>query len=92
MRIKATGGWLDGLSERLLQDKTVQLYCIFLSDKTNEIESGSKENFYYYIIPVKNKEIMGTDVELVSYKPELKKMILSIRPDVIHVFGTELIA
>ena len=92
MRIKATGGWLDGLSERLLQDKTVQLYCIFLSDKTNEIESGSKENFYYCIIPAKNKEIMGTNEELVSYKPELRKMILSINPDVIHVFGTELIA
>ncbi len=68
------GGWLTGMSDALLQDETIHLYIFF--PHTAKIE-GRQKNLHWYGFH---------EVDVRSYFSE---KIKEIRPDLIHIHGTE---
>lgn len=73
------GGWLTGLSDKLLENKEINLCICYPDYNTKDLMKGTSENFSFFGIPMKEKDYclyFGNILEL--YKP-----------DVIHFFGTE---
>ena len=80
-----SGGWLLGAAEMLLQQPNVELFVASLSENTQEMKRLQGEKIVYYLLPFgkgnarRNKE----------YEPYWKKVQEDVRPDVVHIHGTE---
>lgn len=82
-----TGGWLQGIANIIEKNSNVELYYCFQNKEECE---GKIDNLYYFSMKpasiVRNKQIN-------KYKAKdyyrFKKYISAIKPDIIHIFGTE---
>lgn len=86
------GGWLSGLSDSLKQNKELSLYYCFpiLGRRKQEKFEYNGITYYSFYIPKKMKFLSVTsDKENEIEKKHLKKIIEEIKPDLIHIFGTE---
>ncbi|WP_294707350.1 glycosyltransferase family 4 protein [uncultured Fusobacterium sp.] len=68
------GGWLDSMCKDILSEKNTQL-CVLFLEKINY--EGRKDNFSFYSFTNKNS---GDRIE---------KVLLELKPDIIHIWGTE---
>jgi glycosyltransferase involved in cell wall biosynthesis len=72
------GGWIEGLSKQIIKIDNIDLYIIFPFEG-KKIIKGKLDKFNYYGIP---------SDEMVQ-KKIFKKIHDEIKPDVIHIHGTE---
>lgn len=72
------GGWLDGISSLLRNETNIKLTYIFPNRITTGIKMIEKDGIEFIGI--------GTDK---SYLNNFIKVINDIKPDVVHIFGTE---
>lgn len=72
------GGWLDGMSDGLIKQTSIEFLSIFPFKKT---EKGCVEDINYiaYLSQINDRE----QYEL------FKETIIDYKPDLIHIFGTE---
>lgn len=83
------GGWLEGLSNSLLDNKTIELIYCYPDYEKKEVESKKKDNFSYYAIPITKRE---ANIEIAQESRAVHafcEIIDNENPDVIHFFGTE---
>lgn len=80
------GGWLVGLSEDLLKIKDIELtICSPIINEENIID-GHIDNLSFYCFPQGkiNPTVYDLDVEIY-----LEDIVKKVKPDIIHIFGTE---
>lgn len=80
------GGWLINASKDLVNKEDIKLSIAFPSNKANKYKElkGEKIN-YYPFFPVKK-----TDGKVIQYNPSFEILLNNIKPDVVHIYGTEI--
>ena len=83
------GGWLDGLSERLLMDKSFKLVlCYPLYTQKENIEGG-KDNFKFYGFAADGKKLRKGTAGIETFERYFEMILRKERPDIVHIHGTE---
>lgn len=83
------GGWLDGLSERLLKNKDFELvYCYPLYTQKENLE-GSRDNFKFYGFAADGKKLRKGVAGYETFEPYFEEILKKESPDIIHIHGTE---
>lgn len=83
------GGWLDGLSERLLRDKSFKLVlCYPLYTQKENIEGG-KDNFKFYGFAADGKKLRKGTAGIETFEKYFEMILRNEHPDVVHIHGTE---
>ena len=83
------GGWLDGLSERLLSDKSFKLVlCYPLYTQKENIEGG-KDNFKFYGFAADGKKLRKGTAGIETFEKYFEMILRNEHPDVVHIHGTE---
>ncbi len=80
------GGWLINASRDLSNQEGIELSITFPSNKVNKFEEliGEKINYYpFYPIKDRNKKI-------IEYNNSFDALLDRIKPDVVHIYGTEM--
>lgn len=85
-KITGTGTWLVSMAEQLVQKKEIVLYNITL-DNVKTIEKTIDKRIIQWKIPIVSKKKNG----LPPYKiiTQIQSIVEEIKPDIIHVWGTE---
>ena len=84
--INPYGGWLVNASKELAAINDVNLFVASPKSGIDEPKILKGKSIYYHIFPWKNEKSIK-DLRCLS---GLKKMIMEINPDIVHIFGTEL--
>lgn len=83
--LRASGGWMLGASESLLQHGGVELYVATVSPKVSELTRLQGEKITYYLLPLgKGNQRINKE-----YEPYWKRVQTEVQPDVVHIHGTE---
>ena len=83
--LRASGGWMLGASEALLQHGGVELYVATVSPKVSELTRLQGEKITYYLLPLgKGNQRINKE-----YEPYWKRVQTEVQPDVVHIHGTE---
>lgn len=80
------GGWLEGLSEDLVQEPQVVLTVCFPMPGTQKIVRGRTERFVFYGFSSNLKALDRYDP---VQEKQIRAIIKEVKPDLLHVFGTE---
>lgn len=83
--INPFGGWLVNASKDLALIEEVDLVVASPKSNINKAKKLSGDLIDYYIFPWQNEN----SIEDTKHLSGIKKMILDINPDVVHIFGTE---
>lgn len=85
MKEKVAEGWLTGLSKYLIEVENIELTLCFPQNKSNNVISGGVDKIKYEAYP------QGKDKRKYSSKVKdiFKEIIEKIKPDIIHIMGTE---
>jgi glycosyltransferase involved in cell wall biosynthesis len=78
------GGWTFGLAERLKTEKNIEL-SVVTADLDCELDDYKEENIRYFVLK-SSKPKTQYDARL---EPQWNKLIAKIKPDVVHIHGTE---
>lgn len=84
--LKSSGGWLIGAANALSSNKNVKLVVATPSSMVNKLEYLRGNNIEYYIFPIGKGNLKRND----SYRTYWRTIHDSIRPDVVHIHGTEM--
>lgn len=79
MKIKKSrpfGGWLINSSKKLSEENNIKLTLVFPDNKVKNIEKYKGEKITYYAFRKSNKE-------------NFKKILEEVKPDIVHIHGTE---
>jgi len=80
------GGWLINASKDLANKKDVELSIAFPSNKANKFKELRGEKIKYYpFIPVKDR-----NKKIIEYNNSFDALLDRIKPDVVHIYGTEM--
>lgn len=83
------GGWLDGLSESLLEFPDFELVlCYPLYTQKDNLESR-KGNFKFYGFSADGKKLRKGVAGFETFEPYFEKIVKKENPDIIHIHGTE---
>lgn len=80
------GGWLDRISQGLLQNKSIELVVCYPCGKS---EKGAINNLSYYGIPYDGKKMRLGCLDDESGVHEAERILSEVKPDIIHIHGTE---
>ena len=80
------GGWLDQISEKVIQHH--QLIVCYPTDSNNK-EMGIIDNLVYYGICFESKKLRKGTLDENKYVPLLMNILQKENPDIIHIHGTE---
>lgn len=83
--LKATGGWMLGAADALLQNKDVKLIVASVSVKVSKLTKIEGQDILYYILPM-GKGNMRFNMDYCKYWQEVNN---DVKPDVVHIHGTE---
>lgn len=83
--LKATGGWMLGAANALLQNKEVKLTVASVSTKVHKLTKLEGHDILYYILPM-GKGNMNFNMEYCKYWLQVNN---DVNPDVVHIHGTE---
>lgn len=83
--LKATGGWMLGAANALLQNKDVKLTVASVSVKVCKLTKLEGHDIQYYILPM-GKGNMDFNMEYCKYWQQVNN---DVNPDVVHIHGTE---
>ena len=83
--LKSSGGWMLGSAEALLLNLDIKLTVATVSTKVKSLTKLEGSKMTYYILP------MGRGNQRINpeYEPLWKQIKFEVRPDVIHIHGTE---
>ena len=83
--LKASGGWMLGAAQALLEKENVNLYVASVSSKVSDLVKLGGKRITYYVLP------MGKGNQRVNnaYAPYWKQVQQEVQPDVVHIHGTE---
>lgn len=80
------GGWLTNASKDLANKEGVKLSIAFPRKMASNFEKLEGEKIAYYtFVPVKD-----SDKEVIKYNESFSKLLRNIKPDIVHIHGTEL--
>lgn len=82
---KASGGWMLGAANALLLNSDIRLAVATVSTKVTSLTKLEGNRITYYVLP------MGHGNQRINheYEPLWKKVKSEVRPDVVHIHGTE---
>lgn len=83
--LKATGGWMLGAANALLQNKDVKLIVASVSVKVSELTKLRGHDILYYILPM-GKGNMHFNMDYCKYWQQVNN---DMNPDIVHIHGTE---
>lgn len=84
------GGWISGLSDKLLEKKDIRLIVCYPNfDGRKEEKENHNEKFRFYGINVNRVDFEKGRLDLEKYKEVFDTIIGKEKPDVIHIHGTE---
>ena len=83
--LKATGGWMLGAANALLQNKEVKLTVASVSTKVHKLTKLEGHDILYYILPM-GKGNMDFNMDYCKYWQQVNN---DVNPDVVHIHGTE---
>lgn len=83
--LKSSGGWMLGSAEALLLNLDIKLTVATVSTKVKSLTKLEGSKMTYYILP------MGRGNQRINpeYEPLWKQVNFEVRPDIIHIHGTE---
>lgn len=81
------GGWMVKLADELSHMDNIELTIAFPCD---HFQKGKVENLSYYGFSINEKKYIKKNKTNI-YDKELENIINDVKPDVIHIFGTEYI-
>lgn len=95
------GGWISAMQNRLALRKDIKLGIAFCME--NQPQKVEQDGVSYYLIPNHQKKVKDKLLDFVHinderrdevvwpyYEEKLKEIIADFKPDLIHVFGSEL--
>lgn len=80
------GGWLVNAAERLAKENNMELLIAFPKNNSNAVEVLKGEKIKYFSFPTIN----SNNTEMLEDNPYLLTIIEQSKPDIVHIFGTEL--
>lgn len=80
------GGWLDRISQGLLQRDNTELVVCYPYSKA---ETGTYGNLSFYGIPYDGKKMRLGRLDDISGVSEAEKILSETNPDIIHIHGSE---
>lgn len=83
---KATGSWLFSMSESLINTNEVDMYNISIGD-VEEITQKNYGSINQFLIP--RKKLGKNGLPPATITNGIKKIVENIKPDLIHIWGTE---
>ena len=83
--LKASGGWLLGAAEALIQNDGIELVVASVSFLVKELTKFKGDKIVYYVLPLGKG---NTKINL-SYVSHWQKIRDEVNPDIIHIHGTE---
>ena len=90
------GGWLISLEDEIKKRKDVELHVAYLSVVAENFFEYDGVNYYPIVVPLHRNPIIRimSRARNETHKekfiePQLKRVINEVRPDIIHVHGTE---
>ena len=83
--LKSSGGWMLGLANSMLQHTDIDLYVASVSPLVKKLESVKGKDIIYYIIPIGKGNIKYNE----DYEQYWKEIYNSVKPDIVHIHGTE---
>lgn len=86
VELRASGGWLLGAAKALVLHDDIELSIASVSDKVNEVRRLKGAQITHYLIPFGK----GNRVYNKEYEPYWKVVEDMVKPDVVHIHGTEL--
>lgn len=75
--LKSSGGWMLGMADKLVQSQDITLFVATVSDLASDLVELKGKDITYYILPS------------CKYKQCWAEVKNRIRPDVVHIHGTE---
>lgn len=83
--LKASGGWMLGAAEALVRQDGVKLTVASLSKYVKKLTRLEGEKITYFVLPYgKGNKRINHD-----YEPLWKEVYDAVKPDVVHIHGTE---
>jgi len=79
------GGWLVGASSLLSATEDIDLSIAFPKSGSSDVQQLQGKRINYYAFPPVHKK----DIESNRPNVYLKKILEKVKPDIIHIFGTE---
>lgn len=83
--LKSSGGWLIGAAEMLCKQPEISLTIATISSKVNQLTRLESKAVTYYLLPYGR----GNEKINYDYEPMWKRVHDEVKPDVIHLHGTE---
>ena len=83
--LKSSGGWMLGLANSILEHTNIELYVASVSPLVKKLESVKGKDITYYIIPIGKGNLKYNE----DYEQYWKEIYNSIKPDIVHIHGTE---
>lgn len=83
--LKASGGWMLGAANALLETQSIKLYVASVSNKVSSLVKLEGKQITYYILPLGK----GNCKINCDYIPYWKHIQQEVQPDVVHIHGTE---
>ena len=83
--LKASGGWLLGAANAILQDETLKLSIATVSPMVKSLTKLKGKLITYYILPIGK----GNEHVNLEYCKYWKQIEAEIHPNVVHIHGTE---
>jgi len=84
-KITPFGGWLVNASFNLAEQEGIKLSIAFPKNGVNEIKILEGRKIKYYTFPIVDEKEVVND----KYSLSFDKILEEIKPNVVHVFGTE---
>ncbi len=84
-KLKASGGWMLAAAEALMQQNDNKLTVASLSSSVNKLTRFEGERIVYYVLPYGK----GNHRRNHEYEPLWKEVNTAVKPDVVHLHGTE---
>ena len=82
--LKGSGGWIQGLAERLSAQDGILLFIVALSPLVKDITKIQGKAITHYAIPS-----VGDKTYHKCYEGAFRKIYHEVEPDVVHIHGTE---
>lgn len=85
-KISPYGGWLVTASQKIKEHKDLEIEIAFprREKKSGLILTGDRVNYYTF------NPIRDNDFSKIENNTELTDIVLRVKPDLVHIFGTEL--
>lgn len=80
------GGWLITAAKDLSAKKDIELIVLFPSSRVNRFKKIKGEKITYYAF----RQVNDEDKKLIEDNSILKDIINEVKPDIVHIYGTEL--